>query len=153
MARIKKTGLDYFPMNTDFIQNRLVRRIMKREGDASIAVLLETLSYIYAGEGYYVHADPLFYEDLSASLYDVSAESVIRIIGLAVEYGLFDAALFARHGVLSSVEIQRQYLFSTKRRLVSQVKTEYCLLSEAERAEIQNRKGVKTAKKLRKKKL
>ena len=35
MARIKKKGLDYFPLNTDFIHDRAVRRLMKREGDGS----------------------------------------------------------------------------------------------------------------------
>ena len=40
MSRIKKRGLDYFPLNTDFMHDRLVRRIMKREGDGSFAILL-----------------------------------------------------------------------------------------------------------------
>lgn len=65
MARIKKKGLDYFPLNTDFIHDRAVRRLMKREGDSALGILVEILSYIYAGEGYYVRADRLFYEDLS----------------------------------------------------------------------------------------
>lgn len=129
MSRIKKKGLDYFPMNTDFIHDRLVRRIMKREGDAALAVLLEVYSYIYAGEGYYVRADNLFYEDISANLYEKSAEDVKRIIALAVEYGLFDASLFSREGVLSTADIQRQYLFSTKRRSVSQIASCYCLIT------------------------
>ena len=64
MARIKKKGLDYFPLNTDFIHDRAVRRLMKREGDSALGILVEILSYIYAGEGYYVRADRLFYEDL-----------------------------------------------------------------------------------------
>ena len=34
MSRIKKRGLDYFPISTDFIHDRIVRRIMKSEGDA-----------------------------------------------------------------------------------------------------------------------
>lgn len=40
MCRIKKRGLDYFPIDIDFMQNRLVRRIMKREGEGSLATLL-----------------------------------------------------------------------------------------------------------------
>ncbi len=130
MPRIKKRGLDYFPMNTDFIHDRLVRRIMKREGDAALAVLLEVYSYIYAGEGYYVCADSLFYEDISANLYEKSAEDVKRIIALAVEYGIFDATLFSREGVLSTADIQRQYLFSTKRRSISQIEPRYCLIAD-----------------------
>ena len=116
MPRIKKRGLDYFPLNTDFIYNRLVRRIMKREGDAALSVLIEVLSYIYSGEGYYVRADNLFYEDLSSNLYEKSSEDVKRIVALAVEYGVFDTGLFSRYGILTSAEIQQQYCFSTKRR-------------------------------------
>ena len=47
MGRIKQ-GLDYFPMSTSFMHDRIVRRVMKREGDAAFATLVETLSYIYA---------------------------------------------------------------------------------------------------------
>ena len=132
MPRIKKRGLDYFPMNTDFIHNRLVRRIMKREGDAALAVLVEVLSYIYADEGYYVRADVLFYEDLSANLYEKSAGDVERIINLAVEYGIFDEVLFNRYGILTSAGIQKQYLFSTRRRNVSVIEPAYCLIEGVE---------------------
>ena len=44
MSRIKKRGLDYLPLNTDFIQNRIVRRMMKRNGDGALATLLAALS-------------------------------------------------------------------------------------------------------------
>lgn len=132
MSRIKKRGLDYFPMNTDFMHDRLVRRIMKREGDGALAILLGTISCIYADEGYYVVADELFYEDLSACLYQQSAADVKRILALAVEYGIFDAELFARHSILTSAEIQRQYLFSTKRRKSSALDARYRLLDDAQ---------------------
>ena len=54
MGRIKQ-GLDYFPLNTDFMHDRVVRRVMKREGDSAFTILLYTLSYLYSGEGYYIH--------------------------------------------------------------------------------------------------
>lgn len=41
MGRIKQ-GLDYFPMSTSFMHDRIVRRVMKREGDAAFATLVET---------------------------------------------------------------------------------------------------------------
>ena len=135
MARIKKKGLDYFPLNTDFIHDRAVRRLMKRGGDSALGILVEVLSYIYAGEGYYVRADRLFYEDLSAGLYENSADDVERIIRLAVEYGLFDAGLFERERILTSAEIQRQYLFSTRRRNVPGLEVAYSLLTVEESVE------------------
>ena len=135
MARIKKRGLDYFPLNTDFIHDRVVRRIMKREGDGAFSILIGTLSCIYAGEGYFVRADDLFYEDLSACLYQQSAADVRRILSLAVEYGIFDAGLFDRYGILTSAEIQEQYLFSTKRRKGAAIAEEYRLAVPAEETE------------------
>lgn len=135
MSRIKKRGLDYFPLNTDFIHDRLVRRIMKREGDGSFAILLGALSCIYADEGYYVCADELFYEDLSACLYEKTAADVKRILALAVEYSIFDAALFGKYAILTSAEIQRQYLFSTKRRKSSAIDTRYCLVDDSQAGE------------------
>lgn len=132
MSRIKKRGLDYFPLNTDFLHDRLVRRIMKREGDGAFAILLGAFSCIYADEGYYVCADELFYEDLSACLYEKTAADVKRILALSVEYGIFSAALFEKYGILTSAEIQRQYLFSTKRRKSSVIDARYCLIDDAQ---------------------
>ena len=37
MGRIKQ-GLDYFPLNTDFMHDRVVRRVMKREGDSAFTI-------------------------------------------------------------------------------------------------------------------
>lgn len=134
MSRIKKRGLDYFPMNTDFIHNRLVRRVLKREGDTALGVLLQTLCSIYSGEGYYVAADTLFYEDLADCFYAQEAADVERIIRYAVECGIFDAAIFDEHRILTSADIQRQFLFITKRRTASPIDARYNLVPSEETA-------------------
>lgn len=131
MCRIKKRGLDYFPIDIDFMQNRLVRRIMKREGEGSLATLFGALSCIYGGEGYYVRADELFYEDISTSLYNQTAGDVKHILTLAAEYGIFHPGLFSEFGILTSSEIQKQYLFSTKRRKSSAIEERYNLIDDA----------------------
>lgn len=128
--RIKKQGLDYFPLDTDIMQNRLVRRIMKREGDGAFAVFLGVLSLIYSGEGYYVQVDPMFYDDLAASLFEKNAADVERIVRLALDYGLFDAALFARYGILTSEHIQQQYLFCIRRRRRRAIDPRFCLCED-----------------------
>lgn len=130
MSRIKKRGLDYFPLDIDFMQNRLVRRIMKREGDGALATLVSAFSCIYGGEGYYVLTDAFFYEDISANLYQQTAADVKRILTLAAEYGIFDATLFRECGVLTSAEIQKQYLFSTKRRKTSAIDSRFNLTTD-----------------------
>ena len=77
MGRIKQ-GLDYFPLNTDFMHDRVVRRVMKREGDSAFTILLYTLSYLYSGEGYYIHVDDDFYDELSDQLFSTDNDSVRR---------------------------------------------------------------------------
>lgn len=145
MAKIKKRGLDYFPINTDFLQSRLMRRIMKREGDVAPTVLLQVFSAIYAGEGYYVTADSLFYDDLADCFYRLEPEDVERIIALAVEYGLFDAALFQQYGILTATDIQRQFLFSKKRHTIESIDTRYCLLpAEGEEEEEEGKAEAET---------
>ena len=133
MGRIKQ-GLDYFPLNTDFMHDRVVRRVMKREGDSAFTILLYTLSYLYSGEGYYIHVDNDFYDELSDQLFSTDNDSVRRVLHLFVEYGFFDSSLYERYGILTSADIQRQYLFITKRRSSSLIAPAYCLLEAEELA-------------------
>ena len=131
MGRIKR-GLDYFPMSTSFMHDRMVRRVMKREGDAAFATLVETLSYIYAGKGYYISVNDEFYDELTDGLYSTDMDDVKRIIALSVECGLFDAGLYRQYGILTSADIQRQFLFITKRRSRRHISPDYCLLPDEE---------------------
>ena len=133
MGRIKQ-GLDYFPLNTEFMHDRVVRRVMKREGDSAFTILLYTLSYLYSGEGYYIHVDDDFYDELSDQLFSTDNDSVRRVLRLFVEYGFFDSSLYERYGILTSADIQRQYLFITKRRSSSLIAPAYCLLEAEELA-------------------
>ena len=138
MSRIKKRGIDNFPLDIDFLQNR---RIMKREGDGALATLVSAFSCIYGGEGYYVLTDAFFYEDISANLYHQTAEDVKRILTLAAEYGIFDVTLFRECGVLTSAGIQRQYLFSTKRRKSSAIDNRFNLITDEQEDDDAGKQG------------
>lgn len=144
MGRIKQ-GLDYFPLNTDFMHDRVVRRVMKREGDSAFTILLYTLSYLYSGEGYYIHVDDDFYDELSDQLFSTDNDSVRRVLHLFVEYGFFDSSLYERYGILTSADIQRQYLFITKRRSSSLIEPAYCLLEAEELASYQSSQSSKNS--------
>ena len=135
MARIKKQGLDYFPLDTDFMQQRAVRRLMKQQGDRAFTVLLSALSAIYGGEGYYVRADRTFCEDLAADLFDTDDRQVENILRMAVSFGLFDEHLYQEHGILTSAHIQEQYLFCCKRRRKRQLDERFRLVENAQEEE------------------
>ena len=55
MARISKPGLDYFPLDVNFLQDRKVRRISCRHHAAGIAALTSLLCLIYKEKGYYIY--------------------------------------------------------------------------------------------------
>lgn len=88
------------------------------------------MSYLYSGEGYYVRADTDFCDELSDQLFSTDNDTVRRVIRLFLEYGLFDSALYERYSILTSEDVQRQYLFITKRRSRHHICPDYCLLPE-----------------------
>ena len=137
MTRIKKRGLDYFPMDADFTRQSAVRRIMKKEGEGAAVVLIDVLCAVYSIEGYYAQIHEFFYEDIAAGCYERGVEDVKRIVALAVEYGLFDADLFQRCGILTSVEIQQQFLHCTRRRVNTHIVPEYLLVDDVDAPEVQ----------------
>lgn len=75
MARISKPGLDYFPLDVNFLQDRKVRRISCRHHAAGIAALTSLLCLIYKEKGYYIlwNKDTLF--DIYNPQIQISAES------------------------------------------------------------------------------
>lgn len=135
MARIKKTGLDYFPLDTDFMQQRAVRRLMKQQGDCAFTVLLSALSAIYGGKGYYIHIDDNFCEDLATELFDTDARKVKDVLMAAIELDLFDNRLYREYGILTSAHIQEQYLFCSKRRKRLGLDERYRLVTDGDPAD------------------
>ena len=108
MARISKPGLDYFPLDVNFLQDRKVRRISCRHHAAGIAALTSLLCLIYKEKGYYV----LWNKD---TLFDIAqeacceAEKMQAIIDDCLSVGLFDTYIYKEYGVLTSQAIQEQY--------------------------------------------
>ena len=132
MARIKKKGLDYFPMGVEFVGSREVRRLVKREGEGAYMVLSFLISDLYGGEGYYLPVDEDYYEDLADRLFTMETDDVRCIVKSTIELGIFDNEMFMTHGILTSADIQRQYLFCAKSKNVTLEEEKYRLLSNEE---------------------
>ena len=95
MARIKKKGLDYFPMGVEFVNDRRVWRLMKREGDAAFTVLTFAYSCLYSENGYYLQLDDRFCEDLADRLFLYEASDVQQIRYL--DFGRYSAPVSVCH--------------------------------------------------------
>lgn len=127
MARPTAKGVEYFPLNVNFINDLKVRKLLLSCGAESIAVLIYLLSTIYKDEGYYVeiHEDEI---DLIALDVNVTPQFVLEVINKACEVRFFDVNLYNNFNILTSKGIQERYLKITERRKNSVVITQFNLI-------------------------
>lgn len=128
MARPTAKGVEYFPLNVNFINDLKVRKLLLSCGAEAIAVLIYLLSTIYKDEGYYVeiHEDEI---DLIALDVNVTPEFVLKVINKACEVRFFDVNLYNNFNILTSKGIQERYLKITERRKKSVVITQFNLIN------------------------
>ena len=128
MARPTAKGVEYFPLNVNFINDLKVRKLLLSCGAESIAVLIYLLSTIYKDEGYFVevHEDEI---DLIALDVNVTPEFVLEVINKACEVRFFDVNLYKNFNILTSKGIQERYLKITERRKNSVVITQFNLIN------------------------
>ncbi|MDT2704783.1 Lin1244/Lin1753 domain-containing protein [Enterococcus dispar] len=135
MARPTKKGLDYFPLDVDFLSDIKVKRVIRACGKESIHILIALLCNIYREEGYYI----LWNDDLAFLVADeVGAKegTVEELIKKSVQVGLFDKMLFDKHKILTSKGIQNRYITATKERKEVVLESDYLLTNEVNRPNI-----------------
>ena len=128
MARISKEGIDYFPMDGDFLSNRKIRRLVREHGPEAIAVFLAVLAVTYNGKGYYMEWNEDVCFDLSEQT-NTKTKTVQAIIVSAMHQQLFDTEMFKKQGIITSERIQKQYLQCTQKRKNVVLKEEYRLIA------------------------
>ena len=128
MARPTAKGVEYFPLNVNFINDLKIRKLLLSCGAEAIAVLIYLLSTIYKDEGYYVeiHEDEI---DLIALDVNVTPEFVLEVINKACKVRFFDVNLYNNFNILTSKGIQERYLKITERRKNSVVITQFNLIN------------------------
>lgn len=128
---LKRDGIDYFSLDSDFFGNEKIRRIKAQCGMKGIGFLIWLFCDIYAGEGYYKK----FTYDDCALLADeagggVGAETVREVVKSSLKCGLFERQVFEKYGVLTSSRIQENYLRACERRSAIFIDRRYWVLSE-----------------------
>lgn len=128
MARPLKSGIDYFPLDCNFMKDIKVRKILRACGPGAIAVIVNLLCTIYQGDGYYM----LWDEDTGFLIADdvgVKESFVHEVVKTAVQVDFFHAGMFDVQGILTSAGIQRRYKEATARRNDNSLIADYNLLS------------------------
>lgn len=131
MARPLSRGIEYYPLDVDFMNDIKIRKIMKSCGPNSIAIIILLLGNIYGDEGYFMKWD----EDVCFLVADaVGAKEVYikEVLKKCLQVDLFSNELFKKYKIITSKGIQKRFFEITKRRKRDNLINEYLLVNVTE---------------------
>lgn len=112
MARFRKDGLNYFPLDVDFFDDEKIKILEARYGADGITLYLYLLCRIYR-QGYYIQVNEDFEYLVSAEL-KMGADKVKQVLTFLLSRSLFDNTLFQSDAVLTSAGIQKRWQIAKK---------------------------------------
>ena len=114
MARPKKNGLSYFPLDVDFFEDSKIKILRARYGRDGIVFYIYLLCEIYK-QGYYIQVDDDFEYIISDDL-KMDQNKAKQVLNFLLSRSLFDNTLFQSDKVLTSAGIQRRFQLAVKER-------------------------------------
>lgn len=130
MARPRKDGLDYFPVDVNILSDIKTKKLIRGYGTETITILIYLLSAIYRDNGYYLQYD----DDLNfiiADEFNFEENFVEKVILKMVEVDFFNKEMFEQHKILTSEGIQKRYLKASERRVSVNILSTYCLVNDS----------------------
>lgn len=131
MARPLSRGIEYYPLDVDFLNDLKIKKIMKSCGPNSIAIIILLLGNIYGDEGYFMKWD----EDVCFLVADeVGAKEVYvkEVLKKCLQVDLFSSELFEKFKIITSKGIQKRFFEITKRRKRENLINDYLLVNVTE---------------------
>lgn len=131
MARPLSRGIEYYPLDVDFLNDLKIKKIMKSCGPNSIAIIILLLGNIYGDEGYFMKWD----EDVCFLVADaVGAKEVYvkEVLKKCLQVDLFSSELFEKYKIITSKGIQKRFFEITKRRKRENLIDDYLLVNVTE---------------------
>lgn len=114
MARPKKVGLDYFPLDADFFEDNKIKILKARYKADGVTIYLYLLCEIYK-QGYYIKVDDDFEYIISDDL-GIDRNKVKQVLNFLLKRSLFNDKLFGSDKVLTSTGIQKRFQLAIKER-------------------------------------
>jgi hypothetical protein len=116
MPRPFKTGLDYFPLDTNFFENKKIKNLRRAHGPIGVLTYLNLLCRVYQNGYFYKFedADELamdIAEQIASEQIRRTATCVTETINYLVGRGILDEGLF-KQSIISGVALQEQYVIS-----------------------------------------
>ena len=127
MARPKKNGLDYFPIDVDIFDDEKVIPVSSEFGTKGDGILIRVLCAIYRN-GYYVEYSDAFIFKIAKQAGE-AYDTVFDVISGLVKWSFFDKYMFETFKVLTSKGIQKRWMEATRKRVVEYKKLDFWLLN------------------------
>jgi hypothetical protein len=131
MARNRRSGLDYFPLNVTLDEK--FRFIEIKFGLEGFAVIIKLLQKIYFN-CYYMKLG----EDEAVLIADelrMDYTRFVEILDEALKRGMFNKELYESYQILTSRGIQRVFLTATKKRVSKDIEPKFLLVEEVSEEE------------------
>lgn len=112
MARPKRDGLNYFPLDVDFFTDRKIKVLKSNYGTQGIAIYLYLLCEVYK-VGFYTTVDEDFIDIIADDL-NMSADTINKVMKFLLVRSLFNDTLYQSDKVLTSVGIQKRFQEAVK---------------------------------------
>lgn len=114
LPRPRKNGLDYFPLDVDFLDDPKIKILKARYGRDGIVFYIYLLCEIYK-QGYYLQVDEDFEYIISDDL-KIDQNKAKQVLNFLLSRSLFDNTLFQSDKVLTSAGIQKRFQLAVKER-------------------------------------
>lgn len=126
MARPKKEGLDYFPLDVDIDQDDKIALIEAMYGLEGFAVVIKLFMKIYKNSYFYEWTEKE--QLLFSRRINVDINLLNAIINHCLEWDLFNKETYSKHSILTSLGIQKRYLEAIGRRKEVVLNKDYLLV-------------------------
>lgn len=126
MARPRKDGLDYYPIDVNFLGDIKVKKVIRSHGIQAVAVILHLLGTIYRDNGYYAtYDDDLLF--ITADELNLEEKYVKEVVEKLLEVDFFNKEQSEKNKVLTSIGIQERYRKATERRISVNINDSLCI--------------------------
>lgn len=126
MARPRKDGLDYYPMDVNFLGDIKVKKVIRSHGIQAVAVILHLLGTVYRDNGYYAtYDDDLLF--ITADELNLEEKYVKDVVEKLLEVDFFSRDQAEKNKVLTSIGIQERYRKATERRISVNINDSLCI--------------------------
>lgn len=126
MARPRKDGLDYYPMDVNFLGDIKVKKVIRSHGIQAVAVILHLLGTVYRDNGYYAtYDDDILF--ITADELNLEESYVKSVVEKLLEVDFFNRKQAEKNKVLTSIGIQERYRKATERRISVYINPSLCI--------------------------